>query len=618
MKRAIILLLSAAVLAGCVDLSEIEGTLGECRQRLDDLEGRVTDLEGQVPGETPVTPVPTDLPGRWVSIQEFGVLPENTPAANREAMQKAIDYASAQGLGLFVTPVENGYPMDGGLDLKRNVTLLGTHGPTGRGTVNSTHDGPIGSLFVITDREHPFIATRSATRIEGIQFYYPEQAWKSAEGIIKYPPTITLPSDEGAQGVTLRDLTFYGEWFAMDFRARSGCEQILFENCYGYPLSGQFIAIERCWDIPRILHCHINPANMREFGRGFPPSIIDYAVNQGTFAYWIDYTDNAVVMDIFTFGSHGGIYLGENTYGQLTNFNFDCVKVGIYRSGNDANNRTWQISQGSIIANAGTDVNAVHPIYVTGQGGHTSITNVECFSGGNGALTNCASSYDFVCLDGSGYYTVALLGCRMSGYSSNDPITVRNRNATLRAIGCVDKDGQFFDRSIDPADDFPAGTTTVMDRCDAATGWKTDLGGSVTLDTSNQREGSGCVSATGGSGVLLFAKKFDTAVNAAVSTRRGHFKLQLYISDINAIDLSKEGAIEVTSSGTCDKEEYAWYINSNLNLHSGWNQIDLKLAGAGVTGGSPDLTRMNFIRIYHLGVRSDVTLKIDDIKFVQE
>ena len=68
----------------------------------------------------------------------------------------------------------------------------------------------------------------------------------------------------------------------------------------------------------------------------------------------------------------------------------------------------------------------------------------------------------------------------------------------------------------------------------------------------------------------------------------------------------------------CDKEEFAWYINSNLNLHSGWNQIDLKLAGAGVTGGSPDLTRMNFIRIYHLGVRSDVTLKIDDIKFVQE
>jgi hypothetical protein len=30
-------------------------------------------------------------------------------------------------------------------------------------------------------------------------------------------------------------------------------------------------------------------------------------------------------MDVFTFGTYGGIYLGPATYGQLTNFNFDCV-----------------------------------------------------------------------------------------------------------------------------------------------------------------------------------------------------------------------------------------------------------------------------------------------------
>ena len=34
-------------------------------------------------------------------------------------------------------------------------------------------------------------------------------------------------------------------------------------------------------------------------------------------------------MDIFTFGTGGGIRLGAATYGQLTNFNFDCVTVGV-------------------------------------------------------------------------------------------------------------------------------------------------------------------------------------------------------------------------------------------------------------------------------------------------
>jgi hypothetical protein len=417
--------------------------------------------------------------------------------------------------------------------------------------------------------------------------------------------------------MTLRDLTFYGEFFAMDFRAPAACEQILIENCYGYPLSGQFIAIDKCYDIPRILHCHINPANMREFGRGYPPSIIDKTIARGTYAYWIDHTDNAVVMDIFTFGTHGGIYLGANTYGQLTNFNFDCVKIGIYRNGTTAKNRTWEIAQGSIIANAGTDLGAIHPVYVTGGGGHTSLSNVECFSGGNGALTNSGASYDFITLAGSGYYTVSLTGCRMSGYSQDDPITVENPFAALRATNCLDKNDRFFDRTIEPKDDYPSGTVTVMDNCDSAAGWISGFGAAgATLDTGNQREGSGCITATG-QAVNLFTKKFESPVTVNVSVRRGHFCMKLYISDISAIDLAKEGSIEVTSGGTCDKEEFAWYI-AKLNLKQGWNDLDLRLSEAGITGDSPDLSRMNYIRIYHLGVTKDLTIKLDDIRFYQE
>ena len=381
-----------------------------------------------------------------IPISRFGVSPKNTAAQNRQKLQRAIDRLSASGGALYVEPVEGGYPMDGGLVLRKNVSLIGVHGPTGRGTSTADATGPTGSLFVIRDRSEAFIRVESGTRLSGIQFYYPEQSWDRADGIVAYPPTITLAEGENVEGVTLRDLTFYGEYFAMDFRATppNRCEQILIEHCYGYPLSGQFIAINHCTDIPRLLHCHVNPANMRAFGRHFKPEVIDRVVSQKKYTYWIDYTDNAQMMDLFTFGNYGGVCLGRETYGQLTNFNFDCVQIGIYKDGSNQKNRNWQISQGSIIANTGERAEDVHPIVIKGCG-HTSLTNVEAFSGGNPVLTDYGASQDFLLTIGDEPGTITLTGCRMQGYTADKPLTLHNPNARVRAIGCVDKEGNFFD-----------------------------------------------------------------------------------------------------------------------------------------------------------------------------
>ncbi len=379
----------------------------------------------------------------WVSVQAVGVLPGNTAEENRRCLQAAIDKMSPLGGVLYVEPAEGGYPMQGGIVLKRNVTLLGAHGPTGRGTALPDRSGPTGSLFVIRDSEHPFLTVESATQVRGIQFYYPEQAWQDASRIIAYPPTIRMSPEQNVQGVTLSCLTFYGEYVAMDFRAKAPriCEQILFEHCYGYPLSGQFIAIDRCYDVPRILHCHVNPANMREFGRSFRREVIDAVVHMKTFTYWIDHTDNAQLMDLFTFGVHGGIYLGNETYGQLTNFNFDCVSVGIHKLGSQWKNRNWQIAQGSIIANAGDRIEDIHPILIEGKG-HTSLTNVECFSGDNPALTNLGASWDYITVRDEA--SVVLMGCRMQGYKADTPIHI-SKDARLRAIGCIDRDNKLVE-----------------------------------------------------------------------------------------------------------------------------------------------------------------------------
>ncbi|MBE6303813.1 MAG: hypothetical protein E7089_07750 [Bacteroidales bacterium] len=379
------------------------------------------------------------------SIMEYGVSPSNSPEENRVNLQRAINEASRSGAALYVEPVAGGYPVAAGIILKQNVSLIGAHGPVGRGTKDPERQAPVGSLFVITDSSAPFITVESATQLRGIQFYYPEQSHNDPAKIIAYPPTIQVSRTKKVEGVTLSSLTFFGEYMAMDFNAsRSNpCEQILFEHCYGYPLGGEFIRIDYCYDIPRILHCHVNPANMRQFGRSFSRSVVDAVVARPTFSYAIDHTDNAQMIDVFTFGVHGGVFLGEYSYGQLTNFNLDCVSVGIHKKGASTFNRNWQIAQGSIIANVKGCADAIHPIIIEGQG-HTAISNVEAFSGPNGALTTDGYSDDFLLVRGDKLLTVSLFGCRMRNYRAESPVTIENPKARIEAVACVDKNEEFF------------------------------------------------------------------------------------------------------------------------------------------------------------------------------
>jgi hypothetical protein len=192
------------------------------------------------------------------SIRDFGVSPTNSAAANRERLQEAIDWAAPRGAALFVDPTDEPYPVAGGLVLRMNVSLVGVHGPVGRGTRHPDKPQPVGSVFRIEDEARPFLTVEAATQLRGLQFWSPKQTLKDPKQIIRYPPTIQVSQERAAQGVTLSSLTFYGEYLAMDFNARRDrpCEQILIEHCYGYPLSGEFVRIDHCYDIPRVLHCH--------------------------------------------------------------------------------------------------------------------------------------------------------------------------------------------------------------------------------------------------------------------------------------------------------------------------------------------------------------------------
>lgn len=382
------------------------------------------------------------------SITEFGLSPSATPEANRDALQSAINWASPRGAALWVEPSEEPYPLAAGIILKRNVTLMGAQGPVGRGAKHPSKPQPVGSVFAIRDASKPFITVEAATQIKGVQFLYPDQTLSDPARIIAYPPTIQVSQTSNAEGVTLRDLTFYGETFAMDFAASPShpCEQILIEHCYGYPLSGKFISIDYCYDVPRILNCHVNPANLRQFKGGYSRSVIDSVVAKKTFSYEINHTDNAQMMGIFTFGVYGGIKLGAASYGQLSVFNLDCVTIGVDKGGDNDFNRNWMLSNGSIIANVGAKVEDIHPIVTRGRG-HLALNAVEAFSGGNGALTTLGQSQDFLFVEGSQKLTVSLFGCRMRNYAAEAPITVKNPLARIRAVACYDKAENLFEQT---------------------------------------------------------------------------------------------------------------------------------------------------------------------------
>ena len=380
-----------------------------------------------------------------LSIQKFGVLPGNTAEVNRVNLQKAIDWASPRGAALYIEPVENPYEVASGIILKKNVSLIGVHGPVPRGTRHPTKQQPVGSVFAIRSTDLPFITVETGTQIKGIQFWYPDQTIKDSTKIIVYPPTIQVSKTSSTQGITLSCLTFFGEYLAMDFNASRQfiCELMLIEHCYGYPLGGEFIRIDYCYDIPRILHCHVNPSVQRFIGGGYSRQVNDAVAAKKKFTYAINHTDNAQLMDLFTFGNYGGILLGASSYGQLTNFNFDCVAVGIHKYGDNAKNRNWMIAQGSIIANIGNTVEEVHPIIIEGLG-HTALTNVEAFSGGNGAISNLGESWDYMTVLGEAKCTISMFGARMRNYKSDKPFTVLNPNAVIQAVGCIYKNEDPF------------------------------------------------------------------------------------------------------------------------------------------------------------------------------
>ena len=93
--------------------------------------------------------------------------------------------------------------------------------------------------------------------------------------------------------------------------------------------------------------------------------------------------------------------------------------------------------------------------------------------------------------------------------------------------------------------------------------------------------------------------------------QEGLVSVWVYINDLAGLN-GENLFVELSSSGTFDKEELSWQI-PNGSLHTGWNKLQMPMASAYKTG-TIDMTRVNYLRIHVASVNRGLIMMFDGVK----
>ena len=122
----------------------------------------------------------------------------------------------------------------------------------------------------------------------------------------------------------------------------------------------------------------------------------------------------------------------------------------------------------------------------------------------------------------------------------------------------------------------------------------------------------------GDAGALVIELKFDDEEAENPQTFNvddsDALYVRFFVEDADA--LTGNGQIEISSSGTCDQQEYN-YNPFAYEIVSGWNELELYLWEGQETGGSPDFTKINYFRIY-LFTDGENAVALDYVAFGDE
>jgi uncharacterized protein YjdB len=153
----------------------------------------------------------------------------------------------------------------------------------------------------------------------------------------------------------------------------------------------------------------------------------------------------------------------------------------------------------------------------------------------------------------------------------------------------------------------PRPVNKILSNCDSNSGWTSS--NTLTVNSADKKEGAACLQSVG-SKTDEFKRVFATPINTGSTLENGNLQFWYFVSDINLFAAGNQ--VELGSGGVADINEFNWNIGTLLN---GWNLVTLPFKTAGVTGGTPDLSAINYLRIYHVKTAS-VTTRVDQIIIV--
>jgi uncharacterized protein YjdB len=153
----------------------------------------------------------------------------------------------------------------------------------------------------------------------------------------------------------------------------------------------------------------------------------------------------------------------------------------------------------------------------------------------------------------------------------------------------------------------PRPVNKILSNCDSNSGWTSS--NTLTVNSADKKEGAACLQSVG-SKTDEFKRVFATPINTGSTLENGNLQFWYFVSDINLFAAGNQ--VELGSGGIADINEFNWNIGTLLN---GWNLVTLPFKTAGVTGGTPDLSAINYLRIYHVKTAS-VTTRVDQIIIV--
>ena len=180
--------------------------------------------------------------------------------------------------------------------------------------------------------------------------------------------------------------------------------------------------------------------------------------------------------------------------------------------------------------------------------------------------------------------------------------------ATLKEQGTVTFPSDILNKPLQSTDD----VSYLLTACDATDPVK--VSGANTLHYAKAGEDSFSVFVAQGGSAPVEITCNNSLMIRDYSRDDLAVKLQLYISDVSALDLT--GQLEITSSGGADAEEYHWPL-SQMDLKNGWNNVYLTFSNAFTTNGAADLSNINYMRIYAFLSRSAV-MAVNDIRIVKQ